>query len=195
MVFSHELIEEASGFLSFRVQDAGYLFANEAGGHRWQRVPPTERKGRVHTSTVTVAVFEEPTEQEFQLRPSDLDIKTTKGSGPGGQHRNTTDSCVVVTHIPSKTVIRADCGRSQHRNKALALGLLRARLAASQRASTDASLNDLRRGQVGSGQRGDKRRTIRTQDGIVTDHVLDKKMRLEDYLSGRMFHADVEATA
>lgn len=187
MVFSPELIEERPGLVAFRVPGAGSFFNNEAGGHRWQRIPPTERKGRVHTSTVTVAILQEPAEHEFELKPSELDIKTTRGSGPGGQHRNKVESVVVVTHRPSGTVVRADCGRSQHQNKALALGLLRARLAALQRASQEKGLNDLRKAQVGSGQRGDKRRTIRTQDGIVTDHVLGRKMRLEDYLSGRMF--------
>src|ERR1051326_6099740 len=89
-VFDLLLLEEREGFLSFQVEGeaARRVFCNEGGGHRWQRVPPTEKRGRVHTSTVTVAVLSVPNEAEFTLNPDDLEITTTRGSGPGGQHRN-----------------------------------------------------------------------------------------------------------
>lgn len=94
---------------------------------------------------------------------------------------------MVLTHLPTNTVVRIDTGRSQYHNKERALQVMKAKLIASQRAGLSAWLNQSRRGQVGSGMRGDKRRTIRTQDGVVTDHILGRKMRLSDYLEGKMF--------
>ncbi len=161
-------------------------FRNESGGHRWQRVPPNDKRGRVQTSTVTVAVLPEAVETELLLDPRDVEVRTTKGTGPGGQHRNTTESCVVLTHRPSGLTIRVDGERSLHRNKALAFSLLRTRLLEAERASRASAENSLRRAQVGSGMRGDKRRTIRCQDGMVVDHVLGTRMRLERYLKGEV---------
>ena len=110
---------------------AAAAFAREAGGHRWQRVPPNEKRGRVHTSTVTVAVLDEPSEHELRIAPEDLDESFTRGTGPGGQHRNKRETAVVLRHVPTGITVRVDGGRSRHLNRQSALGLLRSRLLAA----------------------------------------------------------------
>jgi len=163
---------------------AAALFASEAGGHRWQRVPPTEKRGRVQTSTITVAVLEEPRHVDLTIRPEDVDIETMRGSGAGGQHRNKTDSAVRAKHRPTGIEVRCESERSQHRNRELALKVLAARVADRDRnASDDARAADRRR-QVGSGMRGDKRRTIRVQDDQVADHVDGRSWRFKAYVRG-----------
>ena len=112
-------------------------FSHEAGGHRFQRVPPNEKRGRPQSSTVTVAVLEEPSARELHIDPKDLDESFTRGSGAGGQHRNKTDSCVLLTHTPSGITGRVDGGRSQHFNRQTAMGVLRARLKAGDARYSD----------------------------------------------------------
>lgn len=184
-VFSHQVLEQRPGFVAmlFEGPTAGHLFRNEAGGHRFQRVPPNERRGRVHTSTVTVAVMDPERTSNVVLRPQDLEIQTVRGSGPGGQHRNKTESCVVVTHRPTGLSAKVD-GRSQHLNKAAAITLLTARVAQQQDEIVSGDRAQLRRQQVGSGMRGDKIRTYRTQDDLVTDHRLGRTWRLKDWMKG-----------
>ena len=151
---------------------------------RWQRVPPNEKKGRVHTSTVTVAVLEQPREHELRIDPKDLDESFTRGSGAGGQHRNKTDSCVILKHVPSGITVRVDGGRSQHINRETALGVLRARLkeAGSEKVTKDR--NARRKRQVGSGMRGDKERTVALQRDTVTDHRTGRSIKAKAYLRG-----------
>lgn len=167
-------------------RNASAAFCHEAGGHRFQRVPPNEKRGRVHTSTVTIAVLEEPSEHEIQIDPRDLDESFTRGSGKGGQHRNKTDSCVILRHIPSNIMVRIDGGRSQHCNRQTALGVLRARLKAADSASSTKHRNATRRRQIGGGARGDKVRTIAIQRDIVTDHGTGKTMTAKAYLKGHL---------
>ena len=160
------------------------IFKDAPGGHRWQRVPPTEKRGRVQTSTVTVAVLREPEAVELRIDERDLEIKTCRGSGAGGQHRNVTDSAVQIFHKPSGLMVRAETERSQSQNREYAMGLLRARLlAAAKEAKSNARAAD-RRSQVGSGMRGDKRRTIRCQDGQVNDHISGRTWKLKEYMRG-----------
>jgi peptide chain release factor 1 len=159
-------------------------FADEPGGHRWQRVPPTERRGRVQTSTVTVAVLPEPTPTAVALDPKDLEWSFCRGSGAGGQHRNMTDTAVQVLHRPSGLRVRCETERSKTQNEATALALLRARLYAQEHERRVQSRADARRAQVGSGMRGDKRRTVRVQDGTVTDHVTGRQWQLKQYVRG-----------
>ena len=156
---------------------------NESGGHRWQRIPPTERKGRVHTSTVTVSVLEILTEEKFQLLDKDLRIETTRDTGPGGQHRNTTDSCVVVTHIPTGLKAKA-ASRSQHENRKTARAVLESRVADHFNSIKYEAVNKQRLDQVGSGMRGDKIRTYRERDDVATDHRTEKKVKLSFILRG-----------
>jgi len=163
---------------------AGVAFGDESGGHRWQRVPPTERRGRVHSSTITVAVLPEPRDDEVVLAPGDLEWSTCLASGCGGQHVQKTESAVQVTHRPTGLQVRCQSERSQHQNRATALSALRARLAAMQRDRATAVRAGERRAQIGSGQRGDKRRTVRVQDETVVDHLTGRTWRLRDYQRG-----------
>ena len=161
-------------------------FAHESGGHRWQRVLPNEKRGRVHTSTVTVAVLDEPTELELpRLDAADLDISTCRASGNGGQNVQKTDSAVQIRHRPTGIIVRCETERSQTYNRATALAILRARLHQEQTLRASAERADDRRRQIGSGQRGDKRRTIAVQRDSVVDHVTGRSWRFADYERGK----------
>jgi len=188
IVFDLLLTEEREGFLSFQVagEKAQEIFGNEAGGHRWQRTSPAERKGRVHTSTVTVAVLPVPEEAEFALNPADLEITTTKGSGPGGQNRNKVESEVAILHKPTGLRVRYGSERSQHQNRQTALSILAARLSQQQAAQRMQDKNALRKHQVGSGQRGDKIRTIRTQDNQVKCDLTGRTVSFTVYSKGNI---------
>ena len=172
--------------MAFRVtgKNASESFANEAGGHRFQRVPPTEKRGRVHTSTITVAVLPELKEGNSRLDPSDLSWKFCRGSGCGGQHRNKTDSAVQLTHIPSGMMVRCEKERDQHKNKKTALTWLSARLAKQKSSISANKRNSHRKRQLGSGMRGDKRRTIAIQRNSVIDHITGKKIAFSKYERG-----------
>lgn len=146
-------------------------------------MPPTERRGRVQTSTITVAVLPEPEQHEYHLDDKDLVITTRRGSGPGGQHRNKTDSCVDMKHKPTGIMVTVD-GREQHKNKALAKRILCAKLIAKDRERGILQRNKDRKQQVGCGMRGDKRRTIRVGDNQVVDHALDRTISYKDYVKG-----------
>jgi len=185
-VFDVEVIDQRAGFVVLRAvgKGAAHLFAGETGGHRWQRIPPNEKRGRVHSSTITIAVLDEPTATELTIADRDLDWSTCRASGSGGQHLQKTDSAVLLTHIPTGMQVRAEGVRSQLQNRIVALATLRARLAALQREKAHAERSRLRRDQIGSGMRGDKRRTVRVQDGSVVDHETGRSWRLRDYLRG-----------
>jgi len=185
-VFSLEIIERRRGFLLFRAEGsrAAAAFSDEAGGHRWQRVPPSEKRGRVHTSTITVAVLPEQADVEVRIPDGDLDWSTCRGTGPGGQARNKTESTVLLTHRPTGLQVRCETSRSQQHNRIAALALMRAKLWARERERAHAERAQERRDQLGSGMRGDKRRTIRCQDGTVVDHVTGRRWELRAYLRG-----------
>jgi peptide chain release factor 1 len=185
-VFDVALIEERPGFVLVRVTGYGAWKAlrHEGGGHRWQRVPPNERHGRVHTSTVTVAVLREPTPIEVKIPDRDLEWQAVRGSGAGGQARNKTSNAVLLRHLPTGILIRVETERSLKQNRETALGMLRARLLAAADEAAATARNGSRHNQVGSGMRGDKRRTYRGQDDNVTDHILGKRARLTRILDG-----------
>lgn len=182
-VFELEIVDERPGFLAFYAKDGMSLFKNEGGGHRWQRVPPNERRGRVHTSTVTVAVLDPTPVERHVLDLAEVDIIATRGTGPGGQHRNTTNSCIVATHRPTKITARVDM-RSQHRSKELALQILAAKLGNMVAEKAANTTNQARQSQIGSGMRGDKIRTYRTQDDRVKDHRTNRSWRLSAWAQG-----------
>jgi len=157
----------------------------ESGVHRVQRVPETESGGRIHTSTATVAVMVEPEDIELQIEPSDLRIDTYRSSGPGGQHMQKSDSAVRITHIPSGTVVACQDERSQLKNKNKALRILRARLLDQKQQEDLRKYAQLRKLQVGSGDRSEKIRTYNFPDRRITDHRINfTTHQLEAVLDG-----------
>lgn len=157
---------------------------NESGGHRIQRVPPTERKGRVHTSTVTVAIID-PDRPKINISESDLRIEWYSGTGAGGQHRNKHQNSCRITHLPSGMVSTAQC-RSRENSLAEAMDSIKKRVDNDHLLSYNSVIADNRKQQVGSGMRGDKIRTYRFQDDTVTDHRTGKSARCEHVLKGNM---------
>lgn len=182
------MIDARPGFLRFTASGAAAprWFAGEAGGHRWQRVPPTEKKGRVHSSTVTVVVLEPASAVDVVLRPEDLEEDFCRGSGSGGQHRNKTSTAVHLRHKPSGHHVRVDGGRSQSINRETALDLLRARLLAERRESERADRCAARKAQAGSGMRGDKIRTIQVQGDTVVDHRRGTRTTYRRFVRGHL---------
>lgn len=182
--FDATLLEQRPGFVVLRLAGRGVasLAETEPGGHRWQA--PSGKKGLIHTSTVTVAVLPEQEQAESVLDMSEVRIDTYRSTGAGGQHRNKTDSAVRATHEPTGLVARSESERSQHVNRAQALAALAAKLAQKRSEEASAGRGKDRRLQLGTGQRGDKVRTIRTQDGVVTDHRSGRRCRLKEYLRG-----------
>ena len=175
-------VKEAT--LSVRGEGVFARLKFESGVHRVQRVPETESGGRVHTSAATVAVLPEAEEVEVAIDPSDLRVDTMRASGAGGQHVNTTDSAVRITHVPTGIVVTSS-EKSQHRNREIALQVLRARLLDLQRHEADASRAADRRSQVGGGDRSERIRTYNFPQGRVTDHRIGLTLhRLPAVLAG-----------
>ncbi|MBO4693769.1 MAG: peptide chain release factor 1 [Clostridia bacterium] len=175
--------------ISFMIEGAGAYsrFKYESGVHRVQRVPDTETQGRVHTSTVTVAVLPEADEVEFELNPADLKIDTFRASGAGGQHINKTSSAIRVTHIPTGTVVECQDERSQFKNRDKALKVLRARLYDAEKAKADAAVASDRKAQVGTGDRSERIRTYNFPQGRVTDHRIGLTLyKLDSILDGNI---------
>ncbi|TYC89325.1 peptide chain release factor 1 [Novosphingobium sp. BW1] len=157
----------------------------ESGVHRVQRVPVTESGGRIHTSAATVAVLPEPTEVDVQIEDKDLKIDIYRASGAGGQHVNTTDSAVRITHLPTDIVVTCQDERSQHKNKAKAMQVLRARLYEKMRDEAQGAEAEARKAMVGSGDRSERIRTYNFPQGRVTDHRINLTLhRLPEVLEG-----------
>ena len=159
----------------------------ESGVHRVQRVPSTETQGRVHTSAATVAVLPEAEDVDIQIKETDLRIDVFRAGGPGGQSVNTTDSAVRITHIPSGVVVSQQDEKSQHKNKAKALKILRARVYEAEKIKKDNERSQNRKSQIGSGDRSERIRTYNFPQGRVTDHRINLTLhKLEEFLSGEI---------
>ena len=166
----------------------------ETGVHRVQRVPETEASGRIHTSAATVAVLPEAEEVDIQIEDKDLRIDVFRSSGPGGQSVNTTDSAVRITHIPSEIVVSCQDEKSQHKNKAKAMKILRARLFERERERKDAARAAQRRGQIGTGDRSERIRTYNFPQGRVTDHRINLTLhKLDRVLAGEALDEVIDA--
>lgn len=171
-------------FISFSVvgEDVYSKLKFESGVHRVQRVPATESKGRVHTSTITVAVLPEQDEVEIKINNSDLRIDTYRASGAGGQHVNRTESAVRITHIPTGIVAACQEGKSQIENRETAMKMLRSKIWEVEEQKKRSELSDLRKGQVGTGERSEKIRTYNYPQNRVTDHRINLTLNKLDYI-------------
>jgi peptide chain release factor 1 len=184
---------EMGGFKEYIVTMSGKnvfrYMQYEAGTHRVQRVPETEAQGRVHTSAITVAVLMEPDEEEkIKIDEKDLKIDTYRASGAGGQHVNTTDSAVRITHIPTGTVVYCQQERSQHKNKEKAMRLLVAKISEEKQRQQKEEISSLRASQVGSGDRSERIRTYNFPQNRITDHRIDLTL----YKLDRVMEGDLE---
>ena len=166
----------------------------ESGVHRVQRVPDTETGGRIHTSAATVAVLPEAEEVDVDIRETDLRIDIFRSSGPGGQSVNTTDSAVRITHVPTGIVVSQQDEKSQHKNRAKAMKILRSRLYDAERAKQNAERAASRKGQVGSGDRSERIRTYNFPQGRVTDHRISLTLyKLDKILLGESLNEIIDA--
>jgi peptide chain release factor 1 len=166
----------------------------ESGVHRVQRVPKTETQGRIHTSTATVAVLPEAEEVDIDIQDKDLRIDVFRSSGPGGQSVNTTDSAVRITHLPTGVVVSQQDEKSQHKNKAKALKILRARLYEAERSKLHEERAATRKGQVGTGDRSERIRTYNFPQGRVTDHRINLTLyKIDKVMTGEALDEIVEA--
>ncbi|WP_303805179.1 peptide chain release factor 1, partial [Ruminococcus flavefaciens] len=192
---------ELGGFkeISFSIEGEGAYsrLKYESGVHRVQRVPETESQGRIHTSTVTVAVLVEADEVELEINPTDLKIDYFRASGAGGQHINKTESAVRITYLPTNTVVECQDERSQHKNKDKAMKILRSRIYEAMQEEQDAKIASERKMQVGTGDRSERIRTYNYPQGRLTDHRIGLTIyRLEDILNGNLDEVfDALATA
>ena len=186
----NESLGEHGGYKEIIVKIAGQAVYSrlkfESGAHRVQRVPETEAQGRVHTSTCTVAIMPEVDDiADIDINPADLRIDTYRASGAGGQHVNKTESAIRITHIPTGTVVECQEERSQHKNRAKAMSLLKARILAAERSKQQEQQSTQRRNLVGTGDRSERIRTYNYPQGRLTDHRINLTLyKLDDILEG-----------
>ncbi len=176
-----EIIAQISG------KDVYGTLKHESGVHRVQRIPETEKSGRIHTSTATVAVLPQAEEHDVDIKPEDVKIDTYRSSGPGGQSVNTTDSAIRLTHLPTNLVVTCQDEKSQHKNKAKAFSILRSRLLAHDKERKQKEASNLRSSQIGTGDRSEKIRTYNFPQDRVTDHRIGKSWHgMEKIMDGEI---------
>jgi len=185
-VFEIFIIKKSEGFVKFNVsgENSYNSFKDESGGHRFQRIPPTERNGRYQTSTITVAVFHKEELSSDEIQEKDITWFACRGSGNGGQNRNKRDTAVTIVHKPTGLQIRCETERSQYQNKNIALKRLSEKLKEIKYGNQQNKTDQNRKEQVGTGQRGDKIRTIRIRDNVVTNHINGRKILYTEYIKG-----------
>lgn len=167
--------------------DAYDALRHESGVHRVQRIPATEKAGRIHTSTASVAILPAVEPQEFAINPNDLEVTFSRAGGPGGQNVNKVETAVRILHKPSGVVVSSRAERSQHANREAALAILRAKLSEEKRVSASAAMAGSRREQIGSAERAEKIRTYNFPQDRITDHRVGKKWRhIEKILDGEL---------
>ncbi len=179
------------GYKTFIAQISGEesfdSLKQESGVHRVQRIPATEKSGRVHTSTASVAIMPVAEAKEVQINPQDLDVSFFRSSGPGGQNVNKVETAVRIVHRPTGLVVTSQAGRSQHANREQAMTLLQTRIAEAERENQARELGGLRREQIGGAERAEKIRTYNFPQDRLTDHRINKKWsRVEDILNGNL---------
>jgi peptide chain release factor 1 len=186
----HSSPAEQGGFkevvLAVRGASVFHWLQFESGGHRVQRVPETEQKGRVHTSAATVAVLPEVEDVEVDIEEKDLKVDTFRASGAGGQHVNKTESAIRITHIPTGVVVACQDERSQHKNRARAMKMLRARIYDQQKRAQEQARAAERREQIGSGDRSERIRTYNFPQDRLTDHRIQRNFTLSQVMDGRL---------
>jgi peptide chain release factor 1 len=175
-----EVVASISGDGAFRALQF------ESGGHRVQRVPETEQQGRIHTSAATVAVMAEPEDVDVEIRPEDVEMEATRSSGPGGQHVNKTSSAVRITHIPSGLVVFVQEERSQHKNRAKAMRMLKTRLYDMKVQEAHKKRSATRRSLIGSGDRSERIRTYNFPQNRCTDHRINENWNLQEVVAGNL---------
>ena len=188
-----ELLDDKSGIIVFKCsgKNVKKCFETESGCIRWQRVPPTEKRGRVHTSTITVAILEIPkwrnrADISSSILEKDLQWSFTRGSGAGGQHRNKTDTAAILVHLSSGIRVRSESSKSQYQNKQIALDILSAKLYELEKYGNKKDIANKRKKQIGAGMRAEKTRTVRLQDGLVINHLNGKQISSKNYLRGML---------
>ena len=183
-------VSEAKGFkeviASISGEGAFRALQFESGGHRVQRVPETEQQGRIHTSAATVAVMAEPEDVDIEIRPEDIEMEATRSSGPGGQHVNKTSSAVRLTHLPSGLVVFCQEERSQHKNRAKALRMLKTRLYDMKVQEAHKKRSATRRSLIGSGDRSERIRTYNFPQNRCTDHRINENWNLQEVIAGNL---------
>ena len=184
--FEYNVDNRRNGYISIWLNSkkAYNFFKNEVGGHRWHRIPPTEHKGRVHTSVVLVSILKYNNEN-VTLNEEDVHVVYTRGTGPGGQHRNKVETCVILKHLPTRISVKID-GRSRWANEKFAWEELNRRLLDLKRKDDNLDLINEKRDQLGKPSRSNRMRTYNTKTGLVVNHINNKKITFRDLYKGNL---------